>query len=337
MHPLPWHESQFEQLLGRLDRLPHALLFSGTHGTGKVAFAQALGAALLCESRGQTGRACGKCPPCGWISTGNHPDFFQITLDRGAAAAEGDAPADKKAPTQITIEQVRELPDFINITSHRGGAKVVLLHPAEALNINAANALLKSLEEPPPNTYFLLVAHRPSFLLATIRSRCQSFPLRQPDAKAAAQWLAGQGMKNPELALAQTGNAPLLALDLLDADFWRQRAALLDTISAPDFEPFQAAERVRDLPVPSVIGWLQKWTYDLVSGRVAGRVRYNPDYESKLVVISRHAHPLETLRFHRKLVGLQRIVNHPLNPRLVIEDLLLGYAEALAGRPVGER
>lgn len=336
MQPLPWHEPQFEQLLARLDRLPHALLLSGGHGTGKVAFACALAAALLCESRTTTGRACGKCPPCGWVATGNHPDLFQLTLDRGPGAADTETTTEKKAATQITIEQVRELPDFINITSHRGGAKVVLLHPAEALNISAANALLKNLEEPPANTYFLMVSHRPTFLLATIRSRCQAFPLRPPDLAAATRWLAGQGMKNAELALAQTGNAPLLALDLVDADFWKQRAALLDTISAPDFEPFQAAERVRDLPVPSIVGWLQKWTYDIVSGRVVGRVRYNPDYQEKLSAISKRAHPLNAGRFHRKLVRLQRIVNHPLNPRLMIEDLLLCYADAIAG-PSGDR
>ena len=108
-----------------------------------------------------------------------------------------------------------------------------MLYPAETLNVNAANALLKSLEEPPPNTRFMLVAHRPSYLPATIISRCQQIVLPTPAVPVAEQWLREQGIAEPALSLAQTGNAPLAALALDDGAFWQQRKSLLAGLATP--------------------------------------------------------------------------------------------------------
>src|SRR5207247_4155502 len=110
---------------------------------------------------------------------------------------------------EIKIYQVRELADFLNIRSHRGGLRVALVHPAEEMNINAANALLKALEEPPAGAVFLLVSHRPARLLPTIRSRCVALPVAVPPREAALRWLSGQGMPDAERWLAYAGGAPL--------------------------------------------------------------------------------------------------------------------------------
>jgi len=324
---LPWHKAEFERVLAGRAGLPHAILLHGRQGIGKAAFARTLAQALLCEHPAPSGTACGQCAACHWLEAGTHPDFRLIEPGSLAEANAEEQGSDKKKPSQqIIIEQIRILPDFIGISSHRGGPKVVLIHPAEALNINAANALLKSLEEPPAHTYFLLVSHRPHSLLPTIKSRCQQLALQGPTPEAAAVWLKSQGMANPELALAQTGNSPLTALQLDNEEYWQQRNILLKGITSADFDALGLAERVYDYPIPQVVGWLQKWSYDLIAQKFLGTIRYNPDHKAALATTATQIDARSALRFHRELVRLQRIVNHPLNPRLFIEHLLISYA-----------
>ena len=332
----PWHKTAFESVLARRAQLPHALLLRGARGIGKLAFAEALAAALLCEKPARNGAACGACASCGWLGQGSHPDFRRLEPESMAVRDESEPAAEKKekASTQISVEQARSLADFINVTSHRGGNKVILVHPAEALNVNAANALLKGLEEPPPRTYFLLVAHRWNQLLPTIRSRCQNLVLLPPSLEAARAWLKEQGMSNPELALAQSGNTPLLALEF-DEDYWSQRREFLKSISGTDVDALAVAERLRDQPPALVVGWLQKWTFDLVSQRATGAVRYNPDFAAAIAAIAGRINPVDAVRFQRHVVRLQRIVAHPLNARLFFEQLLLTYAALLRRKPLG--
>ncbi len=325
----PWHQALFDALLERKDRLPHALLLRGTQGIGKLAFAEALARALLCEQPEQGGRACGRCAACGWAEQRSHPDVRRLepeSLDPQREAGEGE---DRKKPSeQIQVEQVRAIADFINFTSHRGGAKIVLIHPAEALNVNAANALLKNLEEPPPRTYFLLVAHRWHQMLPTVQSRCQHVALPPPPAAVAHDWLRQQGLREPELALAQAGGAPLLA-QRFDDEYWQQRGQFLKAIADGAFDPLSAAERLRDQEPRSILGWMQKWSFDLGCHMVTGTVRYNHDFAPAIAASAAGLDLLEVLRFHRQMVRLQRSVSHPLNARLFLEQLLLTYAALL--------
>ncbi|MBI2319948.1 MAG: DNA polymerase III subunit delta', partial [Betaproteobacteria bacterium] len=251
-------------------------------------------------------------------------------------ATEFDQPAagKRKPSKEIRVEEVRDLQDFINLTAHRRGGKTVVFYPAETLNPNAANALLKNLEEPPPGTRFMLIAHRPSYLPATIVSRCQQVALPTPQVAAAGQWLREQGIADPALSLAQTGNAPLAALALDDGEFWTQRKTLLERLAAPRLDALTLAEQVREFPVGRLLGWLQRWTYDLLSASSGGKVRYNPDFETALSRIAGSLRALDLARYHRQLVRLQRSVNHPLNARLFIEQLLLSYAALLRGESV---
>jgi DNA polymerase-3 subunit delta' len=303
-------------------------MLTGAIGTGKRAYARALARGLLCEKPVAALTACDNCQACHWFDTENHPDFRLLQPE--AAEADDDAePADKKKKRDISIAQVRSLAEFINISSHRNGVKVVLIQPAEAMNVNAANALLKSLEEPPPQTQFLLVADRPNMLPATIRSRCQQLALRPPTAGEAAQWLAANGSAQPELALAQAGGAPLLAAELDTPEYWTLRRQFLDGLTSRAFDAPALAERFAEHPIPQLITWLQRWTYDLVSVRVTQQPRYNPDRSDALIAAAKRTQNLEVLRYHRELVRFQRIVNHPLNPRLLLEDLLLRYGQLL--------
>lgn len=183
----------------------------------------------------------------------------------------------------------------------------------------------------------MLVTHRPSYLPATIISRCQQVVLPTPPAASAEQWLREQGIAEPALSLAQTGNAPLAALTLDDGEFWAQRKALLGSLVGSNIDPLMLAEQVRDFPVGRLLGWLQRWTYDLLSAKAVGRVRYNPDFAQALTRISTRLRAADIARCHRALVRQQRSINHPLNARLFTEQLLLSYAALARGEsPVGE-
>ncbi len=335
MNYLSWHKPAYQQLAQRAGRLPHALLLKGAAGIGKRAFASALAQGLLCEKPVLPLMACGACEACHWFDTGNHPDFRMLQPEAAEAAADDadvtDKAADKKKKRDISVAQVRALAAFINISAHRNGAKVVLIQPAEAMNVNAANALLKSLEEPPPETYFVLVSDRPHMRPATIRSRCEQLALNPPTAQEAAAWLAESGAAQPELALAQAGGAPLLAAELDNDAYWDGRKQFLDGLSSRGFDPLALAEKFATHPIPQLINWLQRWTYDLASLCFQQRLRYNPDFKEALTMSAKNANGLEILRFHRELVRFQRIVNHPLNARLLIEDLMLRYGRAVRG------
>jgi DNA polymerase-3 subunit delta' len=323
MQELSWHEDAFQSLMAIKASLPHALLLRGPRGIGKLVFARALAQALLCEASAEHGRACGACRACSWFDSGSHPDCRQIEPE--SESAEGEE--GEKKSIAITVSQIRALADFINLSSHRGGPKVVVIHPAEMLNVNAANALLKNLEEPPPRTHFVLVTHRPHQLLPTIKSRCQQIALAVPEAATAAAWLAEKGVKDPDIALAHVGNAPLLALELDRTEYWGARAAFMRHLTALDLDVLSAGEAVHDFPTPHVIACLQKWSYDLVHYRVLGTVRYNPDYGEAVARIALQIDPLAAIRFHREMIKLQPIANHPLNARLFLENVLLAYRD----------
>ncbi|MDP2398756.1 MAG: DNA polymerase III subunit delta' [Burkholderiales bacterium] len=323
-----WFDSELHRLLQQRGQLPHALLIKGPQGIGKKDFGQSLAAALLCENPGPQGTACGNCSSCNWLASGAHPDFRVLSpateSDQEAEVEEGARKA--KVSPWITIEQVRELHDFIHVSSHRGGRKVILICPAEALNVNAANALLKNLEEPPAHTHFILISHRPHHLPPTIISRCRQLSLGQPDPEVALEWLKAHGVAEPEVALAQCSGAPLRALAASEAGELQARRAFLTRIAPANFDPLQAAEILRDLPLEQFLSWLQRWTYDIASRRMLGSIRFNPDMATELDVLARQANPLAMLRLHRKLVRQQRHIHHPLNARLYIESALFAYA-----------
>ncbi|MBK7814448.1 MAG: DNA polymerase III subunit delta' [Rhodocyclaceae bacterium] len=203
-----WHEAAWEGLWRASAAIPHAMLLAGPSGIGKGAFAREAVARLLCEHPGPAA-ACGACPSCHWLAGSNHPDFRHLRPE-SEVETDGDAPTVeiKKASRQIRIEQIRELEEFVFVGSHRGGARVVLIDPADTMNHAAQNALLKILEEPSLNVYFILVTKKIMVLLPTILSRCRVLKLPKPTSRQASDWLAINGDGQAAELLTILGGRP---------------------------------------------------------------------------------------------------------------------------------
>jgi len=314
----------WRQLTALRARLPHALLIHGPQGAGKLALAERFAQLLVCETAGQGTEPCGTCSSCRWFLGANHPDVRYVepeALGRYAAQAEEDEAAPAKAAkpsTEIKIEQVRAIADFVNVGSHRGGRRVAIVHPAEDMNAASANALLKNLEEPPAGAFFLLVSHRPARLLPTIRSRCVAVPVPVPDSKTAEAWLAAQGVSNPARWLAFAGGAPRRALEIASGDEAVALAGLLRAIEAGDW---QAAAAVPDRETLALLAEvLQKVALDRAFGSIAGQRRFLPELGPGVI-----AEPAQWLAYAREMGRNRLLARHPLNPRLFAAEMLAGY------------
>jgi len=327
----PWQEEVWLRLAEQRERLPHALLFHGRPGIGKLHLAEVLAQSLLCENRSGAGLACGSCPACVWFAAGNHPDYRLIQPEALAPVeddAEGEASEEgkKKPSKQIKIEQIRALSDFLNVGSHRNGHRVVLIHPAESMNPGAANALLKSLEEPSAGVVFLLVSHQPSRLLATVRSRCHALALSLPARAQSLRWLEEQGSKATSAELAFAGDAPLAA-GALEDDEAETRRKLFALLGRPAATALALADFCQRLQPGAVVDWMLKWTYDLVALASSSKTRYNIDQEETLRRLVRAMPVLKLLRFYNALASMKAISEHPLNARLFFDDLFVAYKE----------
>jgi len=320
----PWTLEPLAKLAEMRPRLPHALLLHGRDGVGQFELAMAFAQFLLCEKPDNV-QACGGCAACGWFVQGNHPDFRLLQPESMVAEdEEGEKPADsKKKSDQIRIDQVRELQRFLSVGTHRAGLRVIVLHPADSMNVPTQNALLKMLEEPPPDTVFVLVTSQPHRLAATIRSRCQSIAVPLPDRKLAAAWLQEQKVDDPASMLALAGGAPLSAVRLAQSDPVRRR--LIEQLGDPRFDPLTAAEHCLGVEPGEVVGWLQRWVYDLMSLKLAGTVRYHVANDRAVRAMAGRCDASAAAALLRRLARARGLAQHPLNPRLFVEDVLIGY------------
>jgi DNA polymerase-3 subunit delta' len=333
----PWQTDAWAQLQQMRARLPHAILFHGPAGIGKADFIEAFAQALLCENVKPDGHACGECASCNWFVQGNHPDYRRVrpeALEDEAPPGEGEdsgetekkAKSSKTPSKEIKIEQVRALADFMNISTHRQGLRVVVLYPAEALNLPASNALLKTLEEPPPGTVFLLASNSLDRLLPTILSRCRKFALSMPDHAQALAWLQAQGVNDADGWLREQGGAPLAALAQAEGGSREELDALLHFLAKPGVEAaLRAADKLSKAPLGSLVAWQQRWLYDLFSYKLSGVIRYYPRYQRELAALADRVHVNKLMRAIKSANDRRAVADHPLSPKLFVEDMLLDY------------
>ena len=230
-------------------------------------------------------------------------------------------------------QQHSALTEFVQLTSHRQRAKVAVIAPAERMHPAAANALLKTLEEPPADTYLILVSDQPGRLPATIRSRCRRLAAPLPAPAEALAWLALQGVTQPDLALAQAAGAPLAALAHADPDIEAERRAWIAALTLPSRLSASAlAARIdaggkdlRKARLAQALDWLIGWTSDLARVAAGDAARQNPDATGPLQRLAAQVAPVALFRYHRSLLRQRATLTHPLQSRLVAESLLIGY------------
>jgi DNA polymerase-3 subunit delta' len=316
---LPWIEAPLRQAVQQ--QRAHALLLQAPDGVGALEFMLSLAQAWLCESE-SAAPPCGHCLGCRLVHGGTHPDLHLLLPEALRPALGLAVPADddagegakarRKPSRQIRIDEVRAAIDWVAQSSSRGRAKVVLLHPAEAMNLQAASALLKTLEEPAGQARLLLGTTDESRLLPTVRSRCQRVRLAAPPADVATAWLAGQGVRDAPVLLAAAGGAPLAAVELaaagIDAAAWQ---ALPRAVSQGQ------AAALSGWPVPRAVATMQKLCHDALVQALGGTPRY-----FAAPTLPAGARPEALSAWARSLSRVARHDEHPWNDGLLIEALV---------------
>lgn len=328
----PWQNDLWQRLQGLRARLPNALLLKGAEGIGKLDLALSFAQSILCEAPAASGVPCHACPSCHWFAQESNPDFRLIQPDALSTTDETpEKEGGKKASREISVDQIRALSTFVNLSAHSGGYRVVLIHPAEAMNSNSANALLKTLEEPTDKLLFILVSNKPQQLLPTILSRSLSFAVPMPTREESAVWLKQQGVNDAEILLAQTGFAPLSALQSAGegAGSDERRLVLSALKQSARFDALALAEQLQRAAPVHVIQVLQQWCYDLASFKLAGSIRYYPEQLDLIGKISGTLSQQALLRYIKELQIAKREAFHPLNPKLLFESILLAYQQMI--------
>jgi DNA polymerase-3 subunit delta' len=309
----------------RSGRLPHALLIHEAPGAGGDWLAHWVARLTLCQRSGPA--PCGECSACRRALAWQHPDLTRVS------------PLEDSR--QIRIEQVRDLAADLALTSHAGGYKVGVLDPADSMNRFAANALLKTLEEPPPRTLLVLVASQPSRLPPTVLSRCQRLTVRAPARAAAVAWLTQvRGPGAWDAALETVGEAPM---ELLHADpeplaqIGTETSRTLDAVAAGGTDPLAAAERWAKAELPVRLRCFENWLTERIRGGPgAGNLipevragRYLPAAGAFLNIRELFA-LLDEVREFRTALDV------PLNRALALEALLRRLAPRGAGAAAWE-
>lgn len=329
----PWNQARFAQLMADRGHMPHALLLHGPAGVGKLDMAVAMAKGLLCEAPVE-GRACDACDACNWFDQGNHPDYRRLEpLENEAADDDGEkAKPAKKGGRLISVEAVREVTNFLNLSAHRGGWRVALIQPAELMNTAAANALLKTLEEPPPGVLLILVSHQIGRLLPTVVSRCRKVHVGLPDRAQSLDWLRLMGVGGEEDLLAEAGGAPLAALSFADAERSALRDRFLDQLA--DYQRLDVCTTAQAFHASHVDawGWLLRWVLDALSQRLSGAPRYFIGRSEQTARIGRAADLSALLALQRELLEAGRWLRHPLQTQLLLESWLIRYVQTAGAR-----
>lgn len=319
---LPWHQPLWHRLIKQHaeGRLPHAMLFAGAKGVGKLDFALAIGAGLLCHSP-LDGVACGRCKSCDLIAAGSHPDLLRLSPEE-----EGKV---------IKVDPVREMIDRLHGTAQQGGYRILIVHPAEEMNIAAANAILKTLEEPGDATLIMLVVDQLGKVMPTIRSRCQRIDFPLPSRSEAASWLASEAVideaeADKYLALAQ--GAPLLARDWKLSGVKEQRAKFLTGLAdllRNRLSPLTLAEQLQKEDLGLVLNWWSTLLSDAIHMQLAGAEgpKTNLDMEKLVTALAKRAESSAIFKFNDQIHHERAALLYHQNPnkQLMLEKLFMDW------------
>jgi DNA polymerase III subunit delta' len=322
---LPW----LAPALAAAVRVPgHALVLHAAPGQGALHWGLALAQAALCDAPPSEGMACGECASCRLVQARSHPDL-RVLMPEAQAVALGwqESPGEKRRPSkQLRIEELRGLTDWAHMSSSRGRGKQALIFQAEAMNEHAANALLKTLEEPAPGTRLVLTAAEPARLLPTVRSRCQVVAMPPIAAALALPWLRQQGIADDAQArslLAATAGQPLAVAQWrglgIDAAAWQRLPAAMLQGDSASFSGW---------PLPLVVDALQKLCVDAMRLRSGATATYFAS-ESPGVARLAQADVAALTEWWAALQRSARHAEHPWSEPLRVESLVQQAAVAL--------
>lgn len=343
----PWQTEILTALLKRWHsgQLPHALLFAGVEGIGKQHFAEQFARLLMCQHCHEDLRSaatalvsmmpCGVCQGCKLMKAGSHPDYQAVYSDEGKA---------------IPIDTIRAVSEFLTLKSQLAPQQVVIISPAEKMNRFSANSLLKTLEEPTPNTLLMLVTSRPDSLLPTIRSRCQSLVFHRPAMEQAGQWLREQLLSQADLGaviedaeiqalLSLADRAPLKALDYAKSGAIALREKMISSLEKlvnQQVDPVTEAQAWSDAGVTQCIKWLLLWTMDMIRLKSAAVpvdnliTKLGPvdsdHYRGQLQNLSEKIDLQHLFGYLDKLTQNLRLLETQTNQQLMMEDLLISWS-----------
>lgn len=325
-----WLRDTFISLQRSLESGSHALLLTGMTGIGKRALADHLARSRLCDTPSEQG-ACGVCTSCQWLAARTHPDL--ILLEPTQEELESDAeevasPAKKgKVRQYIVIEQIRDLLSQLELTSHAGKGRVIIVDPAERLNSNAANALLKTLEEPPPRTVFMLISAHEERLPITLRSRCRRVPFVRPSRAVALGWLHAMGIEKADGLLRLAGGAPARVPQIKEGGMAERWGRLVESLTP------QAKRSIEWDTTPNGLAelclLLQMLCIDLHRIRIGATAMYSEPNDAVIEKAARQLAPDAISEFWRALGKIRAVVQHPLNGALLRDQLLLAFDQML--------
>ena len=324
----PWHESAWRQLAAQWGNRPNAWLLTGRRDTGKTAFARHLAQALLCEQPQVEHQPCGNCPSCHLFAQGSHPDYYELAPE---LPAEGES---ARKLLQIKIDAVRAVLSPLLQSSVRGGLRVVLVQPAETMNTQAANALLKMLEEPPASVVFLLVTHNKDRLLPTIKSRCRPFLLPAPSAEEALGYLKTQNTPQAEALLAFHSGAPLFAAEPEQDAMHEELCQLLAKPRLLAMLDYAAAFDKQKWPLAVFLDWLHKWLADTALAQQNLPPLYYPQHQAAIFQVASRTRGAALFQLVHTLNRLSPYGRHTLSVRMQVENLLTGYLAFWQNKPL---
>lgn len=315
--PLPWQTEAWQRLLSafRSERLGHATLIVGPRGVGKRSLARLLCTTILCSDCAVWG-GCGMCPSCRQVADGTHPDWLEL---------RPEAPG-----KPITVDAVRAFSSKLFMTSHYRRGRIALIDPAEAMNLNAANSLLKTLEEPPADSYVVLVSDRLLSLPPTIRSRCRIVNAGRPTKEGVEQWLLAQGLSPERACEEEFVRAPLRA-QALSADGYAQRKSAwsqsLREVLLGRQDVVSQAQAWSKEDVAELFAWLYGWTLDLWRLRALGGSAKLANEQARAEA-ERQAGayaPADLARLSDRIIAALGLLDSQTNAQSLLETVLVAW------------
>lgn len=312
--PYPWQSQQWQQIIAQWQQLPHGLLFAGHAGLGVDLFAKRVAKALLCQHSASHLDICNDCRSCHWVDAQTHSDLITVSPEE-----EGKA---------IKVDSIREAIQQVLQTGHVGQRRVILIAPAEAMNIAASNALLKTLEEPPQGVYLLLMSHHASQLLPTIRSRCQTIQFHPSIDAMTIQWLQAQAPATPHLddLLRQHQGLPLQVLQSLRKEQQEMVQKLNENLLAlrrGQCSLTELATQCATWPLMQVLEYMMSLTSNMI--RMIMLAHSPQTQDASLLTLSQGVHLSALYAYYDFLVEQRKMPMNILSQPLMLEAILVNW------------